>query len=247
MRPHVPIAAAVALISVFSRANALTDLRASLAQLPATAPLRGLFEISSTIRSNEEAQDDVGKATVRFEVSEAGLRILYPHSMLAQANQEARSEAVDPDRQTPTRSGVRHIRPLHLAELLDAAAALSVTLESAQLMETKSANYGGRSARLLMMKLTPKLSKGSAKHVKKLDITFSVWLADDGVPLAAEQITSTKASFLLISFQNEQKESWTFTRVGDRLVTTRFEETQKADGLGQHESSQTTEVVTVEP
>jgi len=34
---------------------------------------------------------------------------------------------------------------------------------------------------------------------------------------------------------SDQKESWTYTRSGDRLVTTRYEETEKAGGFGQHQ------------
>jgi hypothetical protein len=142
--------------------------------------------------------------------------------MLAQATQEARAEARDPEKSTPVRSGASHFRPIHVAELLDGAAALSILLESAQFVQTRPANLGGRPARLLSFKLFPKMSKSESKHVKKIESALSVWVADDGTPLAAEESTSIKASFLLISFEADQKQNWTYARNGDRLVVTRF-------------------------
>jgi hypothetical protein len=202
--------------------------------------------MTSTSSNNEEAQPDNGKATVGFDVSDAGLRILYPRVTLTQAAEEARGEAIDPERVTPARTGLRRVRPLHIAELLDAAAALGVILENAQLVETKPASYRGKAARLVVLKLTPKLSKATNKHMKKLDSSLSVWLGDDGVPVAAERSMYFKASLLLISFENTQKESWSYMRTGNRPIATRYEESEKSDGFGQHNTSQTTEVVRIE-
>jgi hypothetical protein len=232
--------------SAVARADVLTDLRATLGQLAATTAVHGSIDATSTMSNNEEAQPDNGRATVGFDVSDAGLRILYPRLTLTQAAAEARGEAIDPERATPARSGLRRVRPLHIAELLDAAAALGVSLESAQLVETKPASYRGKPSRLIVLKLTPKLSKATSKHMKKLDSSLSVWLGDDGVPVAAERSTYFKASLLLISFENTQKESWSYMRTGDRLIATRYEESEKSDGFGQHNTSQTIEVVRIE-
>ncbi|HMC20473.1 MAG TPA: hypothetical protein VKL19_01375 [Thermoanaerobaculia bacterium] len=229
------------------RADALTDLRTTLTQLGATTPAHGTFEVTSTSTSSDEGQAFQGKASVGFDISDAGLRIVYPKATLVQANQEARAEAVDPDRQTPVRSGMGRIRALELADLLDAAAMLNVELQDAQLIEAKPTTYHGSPARLIALKLLPKLSKGTAKRLKKLDASLSIWLADDGLPVAAERAVLLKMSFMLISFESDQKESWTYTRAGDRLVATRHQETQKSDGFGQHNSSQVAQVVRLEP
>jgi hypothetical protein len=232
--------------SAVIRADALTDLRATLGQLTATTAVHGSVEATSTMSNNEEQQPDNGRATFGFDVSDAGLRILYPRGLLTQAAAEARGEAIDPERATPARSGLRRVRPLHIAELLDAAAALNVILESAQFVETKPASYRGKPSRLVMFKLTPKVSKATSKHLKKLEGSLSVWLGDDGAPIAAERSIYFKASFLLISFENTQKQSWSYMRSGDRLVAMRYEESEKSDGFGQHNTSQTTEVVKIE-
>jgi hypothetical protein len=244
MRIHVlPF---VLLIPVAAAADGLADLRVTLSRLVATTPVHGTLDVTSTARSSEEEKADDGKASVGFEVGETGLHIIYPHAMLTQAAQEARVTARDPERPTPVRSGAGHVRPIHVAELLDGAAALSVLLESAQLVQIKPATFGGRPARLLSFKLAPKMSKSESKHVKKLDAALSVWVGDDGTPLAAEESTSVKASFLLISFEADQKESWTYARNGDRLVVVRYEANDKSDGLGQHSTTHTLELVRLE-
>lgn len=244
MRFHVSLF--VLLVPAIAAADGLTDLRATLGRLPATTPIHGTLDVTSTARSSEDDKASDGKASVGFEVGEPGLHIIYPRTMLAQATQEARAEARDPERSTPVRSGASHVRPLHVAELLDGAAPLSILLETAQFVQTKPANFGGRPARLLSFKLAPKLSKAESKHVKKIDGALSVWVADDGTPLAAEETVFIKASFLLMSFEADQKHTWTYARNGDRLVVTRYESSDKSDGLGQHSTSHTLEVVRVE-
>ncbi|HEY8132453.1 MAG TPA: hypothetical protein VII12_11220 [Thermoanaerobaculia bacterium] len=247
MRFRALTASLIVFLPLSLRADALTDLRAALAQLAATTPARGTFEVTSTSTNSDEGQAFQGKASVGFDISDAGLRILYSRPTLMQANQEARAEAVDPDRQTPARSGMGRVRALDLAELLDSAGTLNVELLSAQLTEEKPTTYQGKPARLVAMKLSPKLSKGTSKRVKRVDATLTIWVGDDGVPIAAERRLSLKASFMLISFEHEQKESWIYARAGDRLVATRYQETQKSDGFGQHDSSQVAQVVRLEP
>ena len=244
MRLH--ILSFVLLVPVAAAADGLTDLRLTLSRLPGTTPVHGTLDVTSTVRSSEEEKPNDGKASVGFEIGEQGLHIIYPRAMLMQATQEARAEARDPERTTPVRSGASHIRPIHVAELLDGAAALSVVLESAQFVQARPATFGGRPAHLLSFKLAPKMSKSESKHVKKLEGVLSVWVGDDGTPLAAERSISVKASFLLMGFESEQKQSWTYARNGDRLVVVRYEANEKSDGMGQHSTTHTLEVVRLE-
>jgi hypothetical protein len=239
------VALFVLLAPLSANADALTDLRATLAQLAAATPEHGSFEVSSTNTSSDEGQAFQGKANVKFDIGDAGLRLVYPKETLVQANLEARAEATDPDRQTPARSGIGRVRALELAELLDGAALLTTELLNAQLIDVKPTSYRGKPARLATFKLSPKLSKGASKRVKKVDAKLSVWLGDDGVPIAAERAVSVKASFMLISFESDQRQNWTYTRAGDRLVATLCEESQKSDGFGQHNLSHVVQVVRV--
>ena len=239
-------AIAILMTPSLASADALTDLRGALAQLAATSPVRGSLDITSTMKSSEGDKPDTGKATVGFESSDGGLRLVYPRDLLAQADQEARSTAIDPERKSPTRSGLAGVRPLEVANLVDAAASLSVALQTAQVTAQRPSTYRGKPARLVVFKVTPRVSKSDAKHLKKLESTVSVWLGDDGIPVGAERTTDLKVSFMLLSFENNQKETWTYARAGDRLVAVRYEETQSVQGFGQHTSSQVTQVLTIQ-
>ena len=227
--------------------DALSDLRTTLGQLAATAPVRGTFEVESTSSDSDDPQAFQGKASVGFEIDDAGLRVLYPKAMLLQASQEARAEASDPDRQTPVRSGVGRVRALQLADLLNASSMLMTELLNAQLIDNKPAPYRGKPARLVALKLSPKLSKGEGKHIKKIDSALSIWLGDDGIPIAAERTISVKASFMLISFEHQQTEKWEYARSADRLVAVHYEQNEKSDGFGQHSASHVIEAVRLQP
>lgn len=231
---------------IVARADALTDLRATLTQLAATTPVHGTFEVNSSNVNSDEDHPFAGKATVAFESNETGLRLIYPRALVDQATQEARMEAQDPNRQTPTRDGTNRVHTLTVAERLDAAAALTTELLTAQLVQTKPGMYKGKAARVVTLKLNPKMSKGASKHMKSLDATLTVYLGDDGVPLGADRTVVAKASFLLMTFQSDQKQSWTYARTGDRLVAMRYEESVKSDGFGQHNSSTVTETIRLE-
>jgi hypothetical protein len=236
----------VLLFPAVAAADGLADLRTALGRLTATTPVHGTLDLTSTSRANEEDKTNEGKVSVGFEIGEGGLHIICPRAMLTEATQEARAGARDPERSSPVRVGAGQVRPLDVAALLDGAAGLSVLLESAQLVQTKPASLGGRPAHLLLFKVVPKISKSESKHMKKFDCALSVWVGDDGTPLAAEESTSAKASLLLMSVEVDQKHTWTYARNGDRLIVTRSEENNKADGLGQHGTSHTLKVVRVE-
>src|SRR4051812_24751497 len=127
----------ILLLPSIAAADGLTDLRGALGRLTATTPLHGTLDVTSTSKSNEEDKANEGKASVGFEIGEGGLHIVYPRAMLAQAALESRSQARDPERATPVRTGAGSIRPLHVGDLLDAAAPLGILLESAQLLQMK--------------------------------------------------------------------------------------------------------------
>jgi hypothetical protein len=58
----------VLLVPAIAAADGLTDLRATLGRLPATTPVHGTLDVTSTSRSNEDEKADDGKASVGFEI-----------------------------------------------------------------------------------------------------------------------------------------------------------------------------------
>ena len=83
MRFHVSLF--VLLVPAIAAADGLTDLRATLGRLPATTPVHGTFDVTSTERSSEDDKAEDGRATVGFEIGDSGLHIIYPRVMMAQA------------------------------------------------------------------------------------------------------------------------------------------------------------------
>ena len=241
------VALILALLPALLHADGLTDLRTTLNQLPATAAVHGTFELNSTVTNADDPSVGGGKASVGFEADDTGLRVVYPKGLLSEATHEARVASADPEKPTPVRSGAGRVHPLDLADLLDAAAALNTELINAQLTDARASTFQGKPARLLVIKLNPRVSKAQSKHMKKMESTMSIWLGADGIPIGGERTFVGKASFMLMSFEIDQNASWTYTRSGDRLVMTHYEEKQKADGLGEHESSRVEQTVRLEP
>lgn len=234
------------LMALPASADTLADIRATLGRFAATTPIHGSLDVSSSQQSSEEDAADVGKVIVQFDASAGGVQVTLPRNVVSQAAQEARSEAMDPSHQTPARNALLRIRTLHVAELANAADPLLTLLENAKIVETKPSMYKGKPAHTVTFTITPRLTKTQSKHLKKLARRLTLFLGDDGVPVAADLTTTLSASLLLLSFENRQQESWTYVRAGDRLVATRYEQTQSGSGLGQHTNQHVMEVITLQ-
>jgi hypothetical protein len=239
------IAVFVLIVAPQLHADVLTDVRNALSQLGATTPVHGSFDVTTSTKSEDDS--DAGRSTVSFDIVDGALRVIYPKAMLAQSVVEAKAEAANPDAPTPVRTGARSVRALHLADLVDAGSYLTIALQKATLTAAKPATWNGRTVRQLTVKLEPGLSASSKKRVKKFESVMTMYVGDDNIPLAADRTTTLKASMLLMSIEQESRVKWTFTRTGDRIVTTKYEESQKVDGMGQHTLTTTTEVVKLEP
>lgn len=236
---------ALFLICANARADALGDLRASLAKLPAHDAISATIAIETNSRGGSDDPPEIGKATVAAEHGPQGLRVTYAPELIARSQQEAREGEADPERQAPTRTGIARIDATELLESLDSASALARLLESATLVKDQRVNAGGRVLRQVTMNIKPKLSKSDAKRVKSLEVTLVVNLDDNAVPVSAEMRRKLKAKFLLMTFENETHRAWTFARAGDRLVALRHVEKSSGSGMGQKFENTQTLTVTV--
>jgi hypothetical protein len=200
----------------------------------AREPVRVAFSLETHSRGGDgDDKPSAGKTTFEAEHGADGLRLLYAPDVISRAQQEARVNGSDPEKPTPTRNAMRQIDPEDLIESLDAAAALQRRLDRATLLKDQRITLGGRPVRQLTMSLKPALSKADAKRIKQFDLTLVVNLDADGIPLSAELRQHIKAKFLLMSFQQDQQESWVFGRTGDRLVAVRHHEKASGSGMGQ--------------
>lgn len=214
------------------RADGLSDLRTSLAKLTAKDGVQVAISLETSSRSDEDEPPDIGRASFEAEVGAHGLQLTYSRDLVARAQQEARAAANDPERPTPTRTATRQIDPVDLMELLDVASSLTRRLDNAKLAADQRIS-AGRAVRQLKIALQPKLSKSDAKRIKEFELNLTVNVDAENVPVSAELRQHVKAKFLLISFSQDQQESWAFARNGDRLIAVRHQSRSTGSGMGQ--------------
>lgn len=216
-------------------ANSLQQLRQTLGKFPGNTPIRARYDVQfwSENADGDDASNEQGSISFEVDKGPGGLSIIYPEPLLAAAEREAAARRADPEKPTPIRSALSSVEILDVSESLDAAAEILRQLEGAKLVADQQSTWGGRPARLLTIVLPPRLSKSEARRVKKFDVTLKVWLDAAGVPVAAERTLKLKASFLVLSFEQNSFDRWIFALRDDHLVATRHEESSSGSGVGQ--------------
>lgn len=230
------------------QADTLADLKGTLAHLNGQEPVKASVTYQFWSRQGDEKQPVVteGKANAFVEEGPLGLKMSWSRALLQTAAQEAKAQAKDPEQRASTRRAIEGLKAVEVSDYLSGAEELLRTLEQGQLLEEKAEAWQGKPARLLRFKITPKLSKQNQKYVKELVATASVWVGADGLPLAAEtQVRMKGRALMVISFEQDQKETFQFTRIGNRLVVTHHAKENSGSGGG--EQGQTKTVVTLTP
>lgn len=226
-------------------ANGLDDLRTALAKVPGGEPVKATVEHSFWRQTTDDKKPTIsqGKITAQLEDGPQGLRVSWSRPTLQQALKELAAQEREPDKATPTRTALRNIDPLEAAESLNHAEALLRDLSQAQILEEKAEPWQGRPAKLLVLKLTPRIPESQKKYLKDLKVEAKVWIGPDGLPLAFSSSVAYKGSRMFISFEGGNTQDLQFARVGNRLVVTRSSSEDHNSGFGA--SSQTKKTTTV--
>ncbi len=225
-------------------ADTLADLKGALARLNGQEPLRASLDYQFWSRQGDAKQPVVteGRATTQIEDGPQGLKMSWSRGLLQAAAQESRAKAQDPEKKTPTRRALESLKAVEVCDYLNGAAELLRTLDQAQLTGEQPDTWQGRPARLLTFKVNPALDKQSRKYIKEMEATAKVWVGPDGLPLAAENWVRLKGrAFLVIGFEQQQKEEFRFARTGNRLVVVHH--VQESSGSGGGEQGQTRTVM----
>lgn len=215
-------------------ADGLSDLRAALQKLHGAEPVKASLEYDFWRQTTEDKKPVVsqGKATAQVEDGAQGLRITWAHPLLQQAAQESKAQLQQPDQATPTRTALRGVDVVDVAEDLNHAEALLRDLDQAQLQEEKAETWQGHPARLLVLKLSPRIPANQKKYLKELKVDAKVWVGTDGLPLAYASAVSFKGSRFFISFEGANSQERQFTHIGGRLVVTRTTSEDRSAGMG---------------
>lgn len=228
-------AALLLLLALPLAADPLGDVRAAVGKLTAREPIKATYEYQRSVANEGKFADDKfsGKAIVELEGSDGGYHIVFPRLLLDQVERERLARVKNPSQQTPTANALREIEPVATADAIDFAPTLLRLLDGSKLVSDLQGTWGGKPARVLVVRVPDRLDKDDAKRVKIGENKLTLWLGSDLVPLAVEHLYNAKFSFLVFKGETKEKKSWHLARVTDRLVRTRFESTQNSSGMGQ--------------
>lgn len=229
-----------------ARADGLADLKAALATLQGTAPLRVtvVAQVTSTTRDDDDKPVTTsGAATITAEDGPQGLRIAYPRDVMVKAMAEPSGRPGEGTARTATRNALNELDYSDVHSMVHAAEILLARLEKAKLKGEKADAWNGVPARLVSLDLeTP----ANQRFVDKQTATLDVWIDAAGRPLASRSQTTTKGSaFIVVSFETKSREDRVYAVVGDRLLVTRRDVSSSGSGAGQRGDSKAT--VTLQP
>lgn len=226
-------------------AGSLEDLRTALQKLSGGEPVRATLEHSFWRQTTDDKKPTVsqGKVVAQIEDGPQGLRVTWARPTLQQAVKEMAAQEREPERGTPTRTALRNVDPLETSEALNHAEALLRDLSQAQVREERAEPWQGQPAKLLVLKVTPKIPEAQRKYLKELNVEAKVWIGPDGLPLAFASQVAYKGSRMFISFEGGNSQDLQFARVGNRLVVTRSVSEDRNAGFGA--SSQTKKTTTL--
>ena len=231
------------------RADAFTELKAQLSRLSGGDTVRANLEVQTWRQVVEDKKPTVsqGKATAQVEDGPQGIRIGWSRGLLLQAKAEAKAQAADPEKPVPTRSAMDSLGPVGVSDYLNYADALLREFERAQakVQEERTETWNGRAARLLVLKVEPRIPSAQRKYIKELKVDARLWIGSDGLPLAFATAVKFKGSRFFVSFEGSSAEEIHFSRAGARLLAVRVTSENQNSGLGQQSQRKSTTTVTV--
>lgn len=235
------------LASASAQADALADLRVTLAGLRGSDPIAASLGIEQTGKRGDREAPKVstGKAELDARLDETGLQIAFSTATMARFDAEADARTANPEASTPLGDLLRESTPTRIAGVLSYAAPLLRKLEQATLKEDRVDTRDGRSLRLLVLDTPPNLSAKDKDSMKEFSGVLKIWLDEAGYPVAIDQRQTFSGRRMLISFNGGNTESVSLRRQGDRLLATRQERQQTFSGFG--ESSDTLTSITLKP
>jgi hypothetical protein len=230
-------------------ADTLADLRTALAPLAGASPIRATVTVERARTAEGRFANQVSNATISYEAATdaQGMHLTFAPALVAKAQQELREHEIDPKKAQAVHNAIADIDTIDVHETLDFRARLLRMLSIGQTVSEARTLYRGVQARVVTLKLTPKLAKEATSvfNVKFTEDRLTLWIAADGIPLGAERQQKGSAGFLFLRGDMTNHDVWTFGRTGDRLVVTRHENSFLGTGFGQRAEGRTVQSVVV--
>ena len=245
LRSHSWLACAVLLACACSSAHAdgLADLRASLARLQGTTPLKASVDAHDWRRTGDgkDAQEHQGSVTIVLEDGPRGLQPLYGRDLLARSDAELRAAVKDKKAGKPIEQALDQLGIAELRSLASAAPALSREVDEAVFESEAPDALDGKAVRRLVFETgIDSVSDSNRKYVREFKSVLTVWIAADGTPVASNRhLDVSGRAFVVVTFEQHDDQSRSFAVVGDRLVAMRDDEKGSAKGAGEGQDYRT--------
>lgn len=231
------------------QADALSDLKSGLARLSGGEGVKATADVQIWRQVVDDKKPVVtqGRASAQVEDGPQGVRIGWSRGLLQQAQAEARAQALDPEKSVPTRLAMDSLGAVGVSEYLNYAGPLLRELDRAQarVQEERSEAWNGKPARLLVLKVEPRIPASQRKYIKDLKVDARLWLGADGLPLAYASSVKFKGSRFFVSFEGSNAEELHFARTGSRLVAVHIASENQNSGLGQQSQRKSTTTLTL--
>ncbi len=228
------VLAGLSLTSV-ARADALSDLRATLGRLQPVQPLAATLSVTSTVHDGDDASKTThAQLQVSLTSDGDGLHVGYSPALLRRSAQEAAVNAKNKDAPTPIEDLLGKLSPVSLQPMVDFAPVLLRQIDGDKLASQRDEVHDGKPAHLLLFDVPLPASASKQMTIKKYTGQVRVWLGADGVPLEVQNVVLVKGRKLLISIEVNTTTSYKLETMGSRLVvlSRRTEESHSVFGSG---------------
>lgn len=235
------------LLAAGAHADALSDLRATLAGLDGHTPIQATLDVKLTTTSKKENGGKPVSAETRLEIRAGdGLSVHIAQATLQQAATEAAAVATNADHPAPTVALLNNgVDPVTLEHLVSEAPNLLRVLAPATTASVKSTTLWGQPVRELSVTLPQ--PKSANVTLKDYSDVLALWLDAQGIPLASSEQTRFKACLLFLCAHTASSANKTLQVVNGRLVATRQTTDQQLSGLGQDSDTQTLYTLQIQP
>ena len=230
----VVVMLAMAMLCPWAMADGVSDLRKTLKELHATSPIAMdvQFRLFGRTGEAEDLIDREGLINLRVEDGPKGVHIVYPENVVALLHKEELAKVADENVKNSALNAVGEFDYWEWRELMYPASQLELALERLTFLGEQQDYYNGVPARLLTFSLPiEKIDKKYRKYVKKYHHRFSLWIDENGVPLASEMTeTGSGRVFLVVGFQFQNSFSMSYQHYGARLIGSRREVKEETHG-----------------
>jgi len=228
-------------LPTLARADAVSDLRATLGKLRPAQPLVATARVSSTVKK-EDGKTERAQLQLGVRSGADGLELRFSPALLQRAAAEAAVNAKDKDAPTPVQDLLGQLSPVNVQPMVDYAPVLLRQLDGATLASQREDTRDGKRLHLLVFDVPMPPSADKEMSVKKYTGQLNVWLGADGVPVAVRNVMAIKGRKLLIRIEFDTTTDYALQQVGTRLLAV-SRRTGESHSVFGHDGSSVTEAV----